>query len=355
MCLLTTRIVKKIGYVLLLVGSYAGLCIFLLAHLYPSVYVLLPSYIILGVTLGPSLIAKWNLVVFFASRISCGQNDCNNTSVDGADEHKAFCNRDERVRRLARWYHASENIGIVLGALIAAFVMTCASNTSQCFYERNEISNAIHKPIYNESIQGTEKINRSNVTKSVEREYDNNVEPTSSQLNQLFDNFYEINEQGQRICGAGSCPVWIYYGELNYTESIDSGAHNSTMPLIIAYMTLAIIALALTCLSQQIDNSFKCESIKGMTDFILYAGPMSFFIGTEQGYMLGDFTKVSINYFLTSLFGQVSIVIISGIRFLLNGTEHCSRIVNWNGFDAISGVMYFEYAAETYKTICCFR
>lgn len=106
MCLLTTRIVKKIGYVLLLVASYAGLCIFLLAHLYPLVYVLIPGYLILGVTLGPSWIAKWNLVVFFASRISCGQNDCNNTSttVDGNDEHKTFCNRDERVRRLARWY-----------------------------------------------------------------------------------------------------------------------------------------------------------------------------------------------------------------------------------------------------------
>lgn len=43
MCLLTTRIVKKIGYVVLLVGSYAGLCIFLLAHLYPLVYILLPG------------------------------------------------------------------------------------------------------------------------------------------------------------------------------------------------------------------------------------------------------------------------------------------------------------------------
>lgn len=173
--------------------------------------------------------------------------------------------------------------------------MTCATNNSHCFYGRNEMSNVVNKPIYNGSIEGLEKMNtiRTNVTKSVEREYDINVEPTASQLNQLFDNFYEMNEQGQRICGAGSCPVWIYYGELNYTESIGSfGAHNSTMPLIIAYMTLAIIALTLTCLSQQIDNSFKCESIK-MSDTLLFAGPMSFFIGTEQGYMLGDFTKVN--------------------------------------------------------------
>lgn len=302
---MTTRIVKKIGYILLLVASCIALCIFLLAHLYPSVYVLLPGYLILGVTLGPSWIAKWNLVVFFASRISCGQNDCNNTSstVDGADEHKFFCNRDERVRRLARWYHASENLGIVAGAIIAAFVMTCASKNGQCFYGRNEIaSNDIPKTNFNESVQVAVITNhpiRTDVTKSTEKEDDTNVEPTPSQLNQLIDNFYEINDQGQRICGADSCPVWMYNGEFNYTESIESfGASNSTMPLIIAYMTLAIIALTLTCLSQQIDNSFKYESIKGMTDTLLFAGPMSFFIGTEQGYMLGDFTKVFIYTFL---------------------------------------------------------
>lgn len=40
---MTTRIVKKIGYVLLLVAHYAALCIFLLAHLYPLVYVLVPG------------------------------------------------------------------------------------------------------------------------------------------------------------------------------------------------------------------------------------------------------------------------------------------------------------------------
>lgn len=294
MCLLTTRIIKKIGYIVLLVVSYTGLCLFLLAHLYPLLYVLLPGYLILGATLGPAWIAKWNLIVFFASRISCGQNDCNNTSstVDGTDEHKTFCNRDERVRRLARWYHASENLGIVIGAVIASFVMACASNNSQCFYGRNEITNV---PNHNESIKAFVKPNtiRNTTAKSFEREYNIYVEPTISQLNQLFDNFYETNEQGERICGAGSCPVWIYYGEFNYTESIGSfGAQNSTMPLIIAYMTLAIIALTLTCLSQQIDNSFKCESIKGMKDTLLFAGPMSYFIGTEQGYMLGDFTKV---------------------------------------------------------------
>ena len=135
------QIIKKIGYIFLLCISYAGLCLFLIAHIYPSIYTLFPAYLILGLTLGPAWVSKWNLVVFFASRISCGQHECSNTTSTldgGTDEHgKVFCNRDERVRRLARWYHATENLGIVIGALIASWVMTSCIHTG-CFYSHSQ-------------------------------------------------------------------------------------------------------------------------------------------------------------------------------------------------------------------------
>lgn len=46
---------------------------------------------------------------------------------------------------------------------------------------------------------------------------------------------------------------------------------------------------------------------------------------------------------------------ITGICFLFNGAEHCRRIVDWNGINAIGRVMYVEHAVETYEAICCFR
>ena len=148
--------------------------------------------------------------------------------------------------------------------------------------------------------------------------YDSYVEPTSvSQVAPGDTLMYNTNEHGERICGAGSCPVRMYRyysaSQTLYSDNIQNssnsgsggdiemgqswmGGHSGSMPLIIIYIVLAIIALTLTYLSHPMDNTFKFESIKGMTDTLMFAGPMAFFIGTEQGYVLGDFTKVSSNF-----------------------------------------------------------
>lgn len=387
MSLLTMKIIKKIGYICLLATSYAGLVLFLVAHLYPSIYTLLPAYLLLGATLGPAWISKWNLVVFFASRISCGQNECSNnaSTIDGLEDHKMYCNRDERVRRLARWYHAAENLGIVLGAIIASLVMTSCATTNDvgCFYHNNispppsnsimtkdlftTTDNTSSVDLQNISLSSRYNITPTTITttksslssssssssvvvvvvvtetntvllkttskgtsssktqtttvgspftydggesmitgltdaqngtiakKEKEYNYDMYIEPTMSpSSDQLMDSMFNTNEHGDRICGADSCPVSIYYAtEFNYSKSISQlNTHPGTIPLIIIYIILGLIALILTCLSQQIDNSFKCDTVKGMTDTLLFAGPMAYFIGTEQGYVLGDFTKV---------------------------------------------------------------
>lgn len=359
MSFLTMKIIKKIGYIILLASSYAGLCLFLLAHLYPSMYTLLPAYLLLGATLGPAWISKWNLVVFFASRISCGQNECSNnaSTIDGLEDHKMYCNRDERVRRLARWYHAAENLGIVLGAIIASLVMTSCTTTNDagCFYNKlSSNSILLSKDLFTTTQANTFSVdlqnvslNRYNTTSSSlpvtttevvvetttattklttttttigstivndvgvladvqngttftkkEKEYNYDMYMDQATLSpssdQLMDSMFNTNEHGDRICGADSCPVSIYYAtEFNYSKSIGQlDTHPGTIPLIIIYIGLGLIALMLTCISQPIDNSFKCDTVKGMTDTLLFAGPMAYFIGTEQGYVLGDFTKV---------------------------------------------------------------
>lgn len=139
-CLFTTWLVKKFGYKYLLIAHYSILCAFLLTHLYPSIWLLLPAYAILGITLGPAWVCKWSLVVFFASRISCGQHDCSTTVESGGsgEENKmVFCNRNERVRRLARWFHAIQDIGIFVGALAASIIISCAATESKCIFTQH--------------------------------------------------------------------------------------------------------------------------------------------------------------------------------------------------------------------------
>lgn len=397
MCLLTGRLVKKIGYVSLIAAHYVALCAFLIIHLYPTIWLLVPAYALLGLTLGPAWICKWNLVVFYASRISCGQHECSSTTATlndtassaphatggtmgsgsgtatggAGDEHKMFCNRNERVRRLARFFHAVQDIGIFVGALIASIIISCAATQSGCFYtnkilksSRDSNNNSSNNSDSSGSIRATETdiilLNTFNATAnavaaaagidrsshlnksqlfpnelSLNKAHSNvgvtdalNKLPTSTskdespmssvaataasetngmsilklyhdtmflQHDELLDSLYNTNERGIRICGAGSCPTWNYSPfDGNITEEYNWFTFSGTIPMTVFYLLLALLALTLACLSQQVDNTLKYESIKGITDTLLFAGPMAYFIGTEQGYVLGGFTRVSV-------------------------------------------------------------
>lgn len=275
----------------------------------------------------------------------------------GGDDHKVFCNRNERIRRLARWFHAVQDIGIFVGALIASIFISCAATQSGCFYTNKifKSSRNTTTPIANtsassiSSIVATETdiislhrinataanvvaagIERSNnLSKSIflpnELPFDealnkvdvadalNTLTPTKGestngmnilklyqdtmflQHDELLDSLYNTNERGIRICGAGSCPTWNYSPfDGNITEEYNWFTFSGTIPMTVFYLLLALLALTLACLSQQVDSTLKYESIKGITDTLLFAGPMAYFIGTEQGYVLGGFTRVSV-------------------------------------------------------------
>lgn len=361
MCLLTARLVKKFGYLRLIIAHYTILCLFLLIHLYPTIYLLLPAYVLLGITLGPSWICKFSLVVLFASRISCGQHECSTTAAminesggSSNDEHKIFCNRNERVRRLARWFHAIQDIGILLGALTASIIISCAVTESNCIFTQhisklnraNDINNntlidKIQLNTLNNTHAGIDishlsKANSlmSNKSKSIADRNEINDKITISstirsendlknaqtmtettfsdslnilkyykesifnQHDELVDSLFNTNEHGDRICGAGSCPTWNRYAfESNRTEAFNWFTFSGTITLTLIYFAFAMIALTFACLSQHVDNTFKYDNFKGITDTLLFASPMAYFIGTEQGYVIGGFTRVSLFLF----------------------------------------------------------
>lgn len=320
MCLLTNRIVKKVDFVTLIALHYATLCLFLLAHLYPAAWLLLPAYALLGVTLGPAWICKWNLVVFFASRISCGLHECSNLSTlqsdvglsagaAAADEVKGFCNRNQRIRRLARCFHAMQDVGICIGAIAASVIISCAASESGCFFTNrffnfdgaNGSLSAVGPRNASPSAYSTKKMpynanqNALDPLNTSPTNYDSlDEDPVFAQHDELQDSLYNTNEHGARICGAGSCPTWneeVYSG--NETEEYSWFTYNGTIPMTVFYLLLTVLALILGCWSQQVDNTMKMENYKGVVDTLLFAGPLAYFIGTEQAYVLGGFTRVS--------------------------------------------------------------
>ncbi|XP_031635699.1 uncharacterized protein LOC116348739 [Contarinia nasturtii] len=380
-CLLTTRLVKKFGYIQLIIAHYAILCIFLLIHLYPTIWLLIIAYFLLGITMGPSMICKWNLVVLFASRISCGQTECPtlsammNESV-GTDDYKGFCNRNERVRRLARWFHAMQDIGILVGALIASIIISCAATESKCILTQqffklnrdnssnNSTNNLVIDNIRMNTLNDTHRgidishLSRNsfmpNKSKSTAdssgvddaRETSTTTMPSTlvhtttesdrignglsilkyyqqsffSQHNELLDSLFNTNERGVRICGAGSCPTWNRAFESNVTEEYNWFTFSGTIPMTLFYIILAAIALGLACLSQQVDTTFKYENFKMITDTLLLASPMAYFIGTEQGYVLGGFTRAFVSCTLGAQMVAGTLVLMGGMQLIVSCT-----------------------------------
>lgn len=313
--------VDRFGYMSILITHYSVVCVFLLLHLYPTIWLLLPGYVLLGVTQGPAWICKWHLVVFFASRITCGQHECTSSSHTDAIDYKFYCNRDERIRRLARWFHAVQDIGIFIGAIIASILITCAASDDGCFNSKylfvntfGVVTNITGSTVKNDTAATTIGLNRLDTsiqatddtapTQMVTDVFSEPANSVSRSINiyelyntifreDVLNSMYDTNERGNRICGSDACPAWKF-GMINENGTdINLYRYADTAPISAVYFVLALIALTCTIIAQQVDNSLRYESKKSVRETLFLAGPMAYFIGTEQGYVLGDFTRVS--------------------------------------------------------------
>ncbi|XP_054087569.1 uncharacterized protein LOC105215205 [Zeugodacus cucurbitae] len=304
MCLFTKRLIQKYGYTTVIGASYVATSIFLLCHLFPSIFTLLPAYILLGVTYSPSWISKIALVVHFGSKLSCSQHECmlsSSHATDVMDEHKLFCNRDQKVRRLARWFQVAQDLGIILGALLASFTLACSSSDWNCFDSGETVAM---------ETQGTllpdENLTETIVKAVALRSHSHTMTGFLPNIPGYYDDFYYHNEHGERICGADMCPVWHQdntfddtsngTNETIYTQFINERSTGGGITLISVYFFFTLAAAALSFFGGRITGTFRREvHIKGVTDTLLFAGPMAYFVGTEQAYMLGDFLRAFVS------------------------------------------------------------
>ncbi|XP_029727766.1 uncharacterized protein LOC115254158 [Aedes albopictus] len=338
MCLVTTKIIRKFGYSIVLAAIYGGLCVFLATHIYPVLVSLVPGYLVLGLILGPSVICKHTLVVSMAGKLSCSQPECGGTSMaginaDSYDDHRLLCSRNESIRRLGRWFQAAGDFGMIIGTIVASFILSCASsNRAGCFYisatSSTNISGTITTAQINSSALNEVTLGHPSIeiapTSTSRSLADPNptskvTTPTMPSLKETIFFLYNIrmqhhgsdgyqldrfpystfqtNDHGERICGSHLCPVWDRNIPINSStiSSLSLQTQTGTIPLMGLYLICAVVALTVTGLTTDIEHNVKFDSIRKMSDTLLFAGPMAYFIGTEQGYMLADFMKAFVS------------------------------------------------------------
>lgn len=311
MCLLTPKLIHKFGYSMLIGANNVAVCLFLMCHLYPSIYTLLPAYIVFGVTHSPSFISKMAVVVHYGSKLSCSQHECTLLSthaLDSWEEHKLFCNRDQKVRRLARWFHASKDFGIILGAITASLLLSCPTNDWNCntILSNTKLSTitTITKTTTTAVTTPIKHLGTANLSTPISAAYQSYIPSTPYMWHNAKHSkseFYNLDEHGNRICGADMCPLWQYTTQLEinnknetlFTAFINEPPRHGSFTLIIVYLGFAVVALTLSILMGKIQTTFRHERIKGITDTLLFAGPLAYFIGTEQAYILSDFLRVN--------------------------------------------------------------
>lgn len=319
MCLVTPKLIHKFGYSLLMNVNYLAVCLFLLCHLYPSIYTLLPAYILFGLTHGPAFISKIAVVVHYGSRLSCSQHECSLLSthaLDSWEEHNLFCDRNQKVRRFARWFHISKDFGIILGAVIASLVLTCTLNDWNCAEPLVNVPppKVSRSTTITTTTTTTTTITSTTTTESLAVKF---VPPLNSSVpltiafvsstpfiwnleSNYRSEYFNLDEHGNRICGADMCPLWQdnlqmennAANETLYTPFINEKSRAGSFTLISVYFMFAVVALTLSLCIGKIQATFRHERIKGITDTMLFAGPLAYFVGTEQAYILSDFLRV---------------------------------------------------------------
>lgn len=345
MSLPSTRLIRRFGYAPLLVANCLAVTLFLLSHLYASIYTLLPAYLLLGFTLSASNSCKAALIVHYGGRLSCSQHSeqCSTlvaaqqalTQQTGSDalheEHKMFCNRDQKVRRLARWFRAAQDIGMIVGASLASLLLACNANDWSCSTAGNEWNGTV---------------------------------PTNWPQP---EDFYGRNEHGERICGADMCPLpeaaalpWITTNHNHnnnsrsiFTEFIESSSRAGGQSMLWLYVLLSLVALLVSLLQgRQVGTTGagrqdrerdrdrdRDRTAKDVTETVLFAGPLSYFVGTEQGYMLGDFLRafvscsLGIGMIAGALIGMglMQLIVSCTLSMLLRHTKRIVVICEYQG------------------------
>ncbi|XP_046682872.1 protein unc-93 homolog A-like [Homalodisca vitripennis] len=263
--LFIVAIIKRLGTNTTINVSYGCAFLFFLAHLYPKLYTLIPSYLIMGISLGPLAGAKVTALMALASKYSFVLSDEEEDEI----EHVEVSNRrDAIIHKLARWMQTTQDCGLVFGNLLTGMVMWYTWSIAQDVHSTRV----------------------------------------------AIDSMYVLDEVGERICGAAACPVAFDFHSLpspdlstNRSSSDDSSLVlpcKSCMFLASVFIGFGIMAwiVAVVFTDRLIvyqDSSEKndfAKSYKVMTDtfkdpHLQLVVPLALYIGLTQGFMYADFTK----------------------------------------------------------------
>ncbi|XP_054280247.1 protein unc-93 homolog A [Macrosteles quadrilineatus] len=262
--LFIVAVIKKLGTNTTINISYGCAFLFFSSHLYPKLYTLIPSYIIMGISLGPMAGAKVTALMALASKYSFVLSDEEEDEIERVEETSR---RDAVIHKLARWMQTTQDCGLVLGNLLTGMVMAYTWSIAQDVHDTHV----------------------------------------------AIDSMYAIDDVGERVCGANACPVTLDFHRLIPPPEIAANRSDDTSLIlpckscmflasvfigfgIMAWIVAAVFTDRIIIYQDISEKSDFAKSYKVMADtfkdpHLQLMVPLALYIGLTQGFMYADFTK----------------------------------------------------------------
>jgi hypothetical protein len=254
-------------------------------HLYPTPYTLVPAYLTFGLWLGPLVSARLTFLMTLASKLSY-------VVTEEEEEESSSC-RKTVLRRLARGLQTAQDFGLVLGNGVTAFLLWYTEQ-GRCF-RCCMLENLLTWYTQQDGCILT-------VT--------DDAEFPQPELDALF----LTDGSQEHVCGSEACPSSSMIAEpVREANSTVSEAQlvfvlpcRTSAMLASVFLGCSVMGLAVTtAFLDRIRMFVYQERPTGIAAVravhsafrdprLQLAAPLAVFIGLEQGFMLTDFSKVSV-------------------------------------------------------------
>ncbi|KAG5893318.1 hypothetical protein JTB14_000277 [Gonioctena quinquepunctata] len=289
-------ILRRVSPSVVIATSHGAMVIFYLSHIYPVLYVTIPSCMLLGVVQGLMSCVHISFLMILSHRI---------TGLFQEEEEEArLARRTCIIRRVARAFQAAHDFGLIVGSVLSAILISYTVNlrsgskvfdnatsiTDDCFWNSTNPHPHCH-----------------NSTQFVYITSARDFQDYNSFLDDIFDR----TEEG-RLCGAQSCPI---FGPpaVNFTSTTPLESrkfrilpHKTADILVGVYAGACAMALVLATLG--LDNikmlvhqdplemreslsALRAVKESFMDTRLRMVAPLAVFIGIEQAFMYADFSK----------------------------------------------------------------
>ncbi|KAJ3652148.1 hypothetical protein Zmor_018138 [Zophobas morio] len=286
-------VVQKLGTNLVFLCSYVVFLVFYVSHLYPSLYLLLPVCVVLGLVLGPLASSQITFLMTLSAKISY-------MFSEDDDDSKAI-RKTCIIRRLARAFKAAHDFGLIVGSVLSALLITYTVNISNQEYG-DIFDNSTAVNVKNDTESCSNFTVDTNCTREKPAFSSHNVYDYNAFLDDIFDTF-----EGTRLCGAQACPPNFL---LHFNMSEEGFFHvlpkNTSTVLAVVYAGFCLVAamtsaagldrIRMYVYQDPLERPEGLAALRAVKESfrdvrLQMAAPLALFIGLEQAFMYADFSK----------------------------------------------------------------